>query len=72
MTRALPLSPLATTDPIDGRGITSFPPDLDSGTSLVTKSYILLCIKFNRGKFKLIFFSGMSVKEKIFISLVLL
>ena len=36
MARALPFFPLAPTDPIDGGGITSFPPDQDSGTSLVT------------------------------------
>ena len=35
MARALPLSSLATTDPIDGGGITSFLLDHNSGTSLV-------------------------------------
>ena len=38
---------LATTDPKDGGGITSFPPDHDSGTFLVTKSHILLSKEFD-------------------------
>ena len=55
----LPLSPLATTYPIDGGGITShLPPGHDSGTPLVTKSHILLYVEFNRGNFYLILPQG--------------
>ena len=54
MSRALPISPLATAGPIDDGGITYFTPGHDADTSLATKSHILLCIEFNGGKFYLI------------------
>ena len=55
ISRALPISPLAATDPfVDGGGITYLTPDHDSGTYLATYSYILLCKEFNRGNVYLI------------------
>ena len=64
ISRALPISPLAATDPFGWWGHYLFTPDHDSGISLATYSYILLCIEFNQGNVYLIPTQGCLQKKK--------